>query len=92
MGRITEKDLKHLIDRLNEVTKSPAKPWENGAANIGNYHLYFAYGSTAVHQMMTKGGGVRQIVGLGTKRETYEKLNTLLSGIEIGQIIDQVNA
>ena len=91
MDRITEKDLRIRIDYLNELTGNNPKPWERAEgetqshANIGNYHLYYAYGSVGVHQMANLGGGIKEIIGLGTKRETYGKLCSLITGIELGK-------
>lgn len=85
MHRIRQKDLENLINELNEKTNSPMTPWTKTAdgfnANIGNHHLYYAYGSVGVHRMINEGGGVCEIIGLGTKRETYDKLRFLFTGI-----------
>ena len=42
--RITQSDLQNVVDRINSVTNSPMQPWEDGTAQIGNYHLSGAYG------------------------------------------------
>ena len=91
MNRITEKDLRIRIDYLNKLTGNNSAHYSKVEgetvyhANIGNYHLYFAHGSVGVHQMANLGGGVKEIIGLGTKRETYGKLCSLISGIELGK-------
>jgi hypothetical protein len=53
-------------------------------ANIGNYHLSWAYGGVCLHQMHNEGGGVTTPIGSGynTKRELYEKMHAFISGIE----------
>ena len=83
--RISIKDLRILVDRLNHVTGSPMQPWENGKANIGNYHLYEAYGSIGLHRMFNEGGGVTTVFHLGTKRELYLQMHSFLAGLQEGK-------
>lgn len=82
--RITEKMLESLCDTINEMKNTPLKPYsrDNGVfkANIGNYHLYFAYGSVALHKINNEGGGITQIIGLSTKRDLYNQMNAFLRG------------
>ena len=92
MHRLTKAALQHRIDTLNELTGQPMEPWnpvrrEDGglAANVGNYHLDWAYGGVAVDQMHNVGGAVVDIIQRGTKRETYDRLGALIQGIRIGQ-------
>ena len=89
MNRITQAHLNYLVDELNTITNSPLKSYtrsETGAkANIGNYHLYQANGSTGLHRIMNEGGGVTEVFGLGTKREMYNQLNAMLHGINIAR-------
>lgn len=89
MDRITQKDLEIKVKELNIALSRPLEPWtrtaNGGWANIGNFHLYYAYGSVGVHEMATGGGGVRELFGLGTKRDTYNKLCDYLSGITAGR-------
>lgn len=89
MERITQKDLEYLVKRINEVTKSPIRPWgtlakpypANGA-NIGNYHLDYAYGGVKLVRMVSKGGGISLISrdGFGTKRQLYSWMQAFLAG------------
>jgi hypothetical protein len=84
--RVTNAMLESAVKRLNELAGKPVEPWtrKDGKlrANIGNYNLYGAYGSTGLHQMTTEGGGVREIFGLTTKRELLEKINAFMTGME----------
>ena len=84
-NRITQKDLEYLADRINESTKSPMKPWnpKTRKANIGNYHLSYAYGGVKLEKMCTSGGGVTTVStgGFGTKRELYNWMQAFLAGI-----------
>ncbi len=93
MERITQKDLGYLVKRINEVTASPDIPWRrNGregkrsagfTANIGNYHLDYAYGGVKIVRMVNEGGGITDISrnGFGTKRELYNWMQAFLAGL-----------
>ncbi|KKN32522.1 hypothetical protein LCGC14_0812870 [marine sediment metagenome] len=86
--RITERDLKNTIDRINKVTGKPMGQYSTdkdgkSKGNIGNYHLDCAYGGYALHQMTNEHGGVRQLFsGHGTKRELYDKMHAYLGGLD----------
>lgn len=90
MNRVTEKQLKNLVEWLNDITNNAQEPYskqEDGSykANIGNYHLSFAYGGVTLHQMVSDGGGVTTPLGGGyfTKRELDAKLRAFIAGIEL---------
>jgi len=86
--RITEKMLQRKVDLLNEMTGNPAGSWEKaGKANIGNYHLSFAYGGVALNQMTNTGGGVTDIFSVGhmPKRELFYRICAYCDGIETGK-------
>lgn len=88
MNTIKLSMLKAKIDYLNQITNSPAKPYSevNGklVANIGNFHLYQAYGAYGLHRMVNEGGGITDsyIYGLHTKRELFNRLNSFIAGLE----------
>lgn len=88
MERITEKQLEAVVARINTVTNNPLTPWtkvEKGCtANIGNYHLSFAYGGVSLHQMLSNGGGARDVFRCGhvTKRELANKMWAFLECLE----------
>ena len=56
MERIKLQWIESLVDQLNEATNSPVTSYteKDGkfTANIGNFHLYQAYGSVGLHQMV----------------------------------------
>jgi hypothetical protein len=88
MQRITEKQLESLVQWVNELTNSPATSYtrtEDGklSANIGNYHLYHAYGGVNLHRMTNTGGGVNTPLGEGTrtKRELFNQLHAFINGL-----------
>lgn len=87
MQRITEKMLENLADRINAATDSPDKPWgdhkDGSKANIGNYHISYAYGGACLHRMMNKGGGVNCPIQdyHSPKRELFGKMDAYLSGL-----------
>lgn len=84
-NRITQKDLENQVEIINRLTKSPEKPYneEAGGANVGNYHLSYAYGGVNLHRMATDGGGVLTPLGGGyhTKRELYVKMDAFIKGL-----------
>jgi hypothetical protein len=85
--RTTLAQLELLTAELNKLLNRPSKPYEkhNGklTAQLGNFHLYRAYGAYGLHEMTTKGGGVRETIGLGTKKELYTALHKLIQGVEL---------
>jgi len=90
MTRITIAHLEAIVNRLNTVTHNPPIPRTKDTsgkltANVGNYHLYQAYGAVGLHQMMNESGGVHEIIGLCSKRELSQRLHVFLNGIEAGK-------
>lgn len=88
MSTISKRDLERLVERINEVTGSPMTPYkarEDGhphEAQIGNYHLSYAYGGVALHRMSNESGGVRDIFGSHMpKRELYWRMQSYLLGL-----------
>ena len=88
MDRITNKQLQYLVDCINTLTGNSlaycTRDADKFKANIGNYHIYSAYGAQGLHQTMNEGGGVHEIIGLSTKRELYNKLQAFISGLQAG--------
>jgi len=84
MQRITDKHLQAKIDRLNKMTGSPATPYADGKAQIGNYHLSHAYGGVCLHRMYNEGGGVTSPLSIGhiPKRELAGLLDAFMAGLE----------
>jgi len=92
--RITIKKIETRVQYLNELTESPLSTYtkdkdDKFTANIGNFHIYQAYGSTGIHRISNQGGGVTTIIGLGTKKECYNQLNALIKGIEIAKELNK---
>ena len=95
MQRITQKNLDSLVDQINTKTNSPMKSWtRNGKegkrkpgfkANIGNYHLNYAYGGVELCRIVNDGGGIETISsdGFSTKRELYSWIRAFLAGITV---------
>jgi len=85
--RTTLAQIRLLIDELNKQLDRPLKPYikENGklTAQIGNFHLYQAYGAYGLHEMANEGGGVRETISLGTKKELFNSIHRLLDGIRL---------
>ena len=59
MERIKLQWIESMVDQLNVATNNPVtsytKVGDKFNANIGNYHLYEAYGSVGLHQMVNEG-------------------------------------
>jgi hypothetical protein len=87
IARVTEKDLRVLVDQINGLTGNPLQAWSEGKANVGNYHLYGANGGISLHQTMNCGGGVHTILGNSTKREMRMQLYAFLHGIRTGSVM-----
>jgi len=85
--RTTLAQIRLLIDELNKQLDRPLKPYikENDkfTAQVGNFHLYQAYGAYGLHEMANEGGGVRETIALGTKKELYTALHKLIQGVEL---------
>ena len=89
-NRVTEKDLEMVVHSINELTGNPITTHsenENGGyrANIGNYHLSFAYGCVSLEQTCNDGGGVRRVFGSGTKRELINEMWAFQQGLREGK-------
>lgn len=88
MNRITIEMLEAQVLRLNEDLERPVMPYCDGPdfkAQIGCFHLYSAYGSIGLVEMTTSGGGVKAIIGLTTKRDLYNRINSIILGISLSQ-------
>ena len=89
MQRITDKQLYSLVERLNNLTGNPLDPYGTTSegetrANLGNFHLSFAYGGVALMQMVNDGGGCSMPIMSGhlTKRECFDQIYAFIKGIE----------
>jgi|TARA_R110000803_G_scaffold173625_3_gene236346 hypothetical protein len=80
---MTIKILEAKIDLLNSVSNTPMEPWKtlNGklVGQIGNYHIYSAYGKWCVHKVCNEGGAVSDIIQFGTKREVASAIDVLIN-------------
>ena len=87
MERIRQNQLEWLVERINEVTKSPPYPRskdDNGKITtwIGNYHLDYAYGGVQLVRMVNENGGIETISHRChvPKRELYNWMQAFLAG------------
>ncbi len=89
MERITKTQIEMAIETLNALMERPLEPYdkskERNRANVGNFHLYSAYGKVGLHETVNKSGGARDIVGLCTKRELYNAIQHLIRGIRLAR-------
>jgi hypothetical protein len=83
--RVSIKQLEALCTYINELKGTPIKAYDRiegqFKANIGNYHLYQAYGAVGLHRMCNEGGGITEILSLSTKKELYDKMHAYIKGI-----------
>lgn len=91
---VTEKELKSIIEYLNETTGNSKVEWvlqkdNTYRSNIGNYHLDCAYGGYNLAQFVNECGGINHPLGMGfySKKELAAKIRSFISGIELGKII-----
>lgn len=85
--RINKAQLETVLAWINEATGHTTEAWtkdESGRyrSNVGTYALDWAYGGVALVQFCNESGGERNILGRGTKRETYNQMRAFLAGIE----------
>ena len=85
--KITKHDLEMIVIRINSITDSPEESYirdNNGGlhAQVGNYHLDWAYGGVKLCRMVNENGGVTTIIdGYQTKRELYNSMQAFISGL-----------
>lgn len=83
MQRITDKQLKAVVDRINRITGSHENYCsEDGSTTIGHYCLDGAYGGVSLHRICSAGGGVTDVLSCGhvTKRQLYELMHAWIRG------------
>ena len=93
--RATKEQLERLVRTLNRVTGNPEEPYTKGAdgkwtANVGCYHLSWAYGGVDLDQMHEGGGTLSPFTGgHGTKRALFEQLHAMIQGVRVGREMTQ---
>jgi hypothetical protein len=87
--RITAKNLEAIAERINKMTNSPTETYVKDAAGkyiaqIGNYHMSYAYGGAALMRICTNGGGCEDVLRIGhtSKRDMYQAMHAFISGLE----------
>ncbi len=85
--RVSEKELRGLINRLNKETGSPVEYRDpvTTDTNVGHFTLDCAYGGYSLNRISNKQGGVtdRYCYGRHTKVELYDRIGALLQGLEL---------
>jgi len=83
-NRVTQAHLEAIVARINRMTGSPAEPYADHVAQVGCYHLSYAYGGVALHRMANESGGVHDVLRIGhvPKRELQGALFAFISGID----------
>lgn len=80
--RVTKTQIENTINYLNNITNQPTKPYVDGKASIGNYHLNEANGGYALYRMCNENGGIREIIPRCTKKELLFALDAYIAGIQ----------
>ena len=89
--RITEKMLENLARDINKITESPDTTYTKNndgtfTANIGNYHISYAYGGAALHRISNEHGGVLDVFyGHMPKRDLYNRMAAWVQGYEMSK-------
>lgn len=88
MNRITVKDLRAAVTRLNLELGMPAEyssPRVEGRfnANIGHYHIGQAYGGYSLEQVSNTSGGINSVFNCGyvPARDLYNRIQGMFAGI-----------
>lgn len=87
MNRITNKHLEFKVERINTAMDTPQQPYTQTDSghkpNARCYHLSYAYGGVALHQMCDEGTGIHDISRQGhvTKRELANFMDGMLAGV-----------
>lgn len=91
MARVSERDLDRIVEKLNKITNSPSTTYTRDkyhkyTANVGNYHLDWAYGGVSLKRVMCEAGSVEDVLGCGfvTKRDLYGRIVAYMRGYQDG--------
>jgi hypothetical protein len=91
MNRITSKNLRELIDHLNDLTNMPKTPYTRQAdgslkGNKGHFHLSGAYGGWSLVRMHESTGVSEVFSGLGhvPARELSVRIRAYAAGVQEG--------
>jgi hypothetical protein len=85
--RITRSFLDAKVRIINSMMSTPHEPYEKRkdkcVANIGNYHVSGANGGFCLHQIVTEGGGVRDVFDCGhqSARDLSSRMSAYIKGI-----------
>jgi len=90
MEQIKKADLERQVTRINRITNSPQEPMTIGKDNktqfnSGCYSLDGAYGGWGLVRMTLAGGSGEDevIAGHHSMRDLYNRMNALITGLEM---------
>lgn len=88
--RISLQQLHQKIAHLNDITEHVSAPWrrnEEGRliANVGTYVLQQSNGSYGLGQLVTEGGGTKDIISRRTKAQLWDAIDILEKGMRIAK-------
>lgn len=73
-SRITQAHIDAKVDTVNSLLGVQYP-------EVGAIYLYMAYGGVSVAETINEHGGIRQLTGIGTKREAATFLDGMIIGI-----------
>ncbi len=85
--RVTKKDLKNIVTRINNITKNPTEYFNSdGEYNVGHYHLSGAYGGWNLYQTIEKTGACRDVLNIGhvSRPELQRAMFSYIQGLYDG--------
>jgi len=91
MKQINKTQLKTLVGYINSDV-GVVRPPEHEAFIPGKYKLEWTYGGVALVQTACTQGSETVILHRGTKREIFEKIHALMTGIRIAREFDAKSA
>jgi hypothetical protein len=80
MRTTTRKDLDDIVSVLNNRAGITGPITWN---TVGSFQLDIAYGGYALVRVESASGGVSEILSRGTKKELYQRISDMLTGMEV---------
>ena len=84
MMKITRKQLDSKAAFFNKLLNQPAEYMNQGAINIGHYHISGSYGGYCLHQTMNDSGGINDVFNCGhvPARDLIQLMSAFIIGYE----------
>jgi hypothetical protein len=81
---VTQRHLDQVALCLNRELSRPYKQYSDGKAQIGCFHISYAYGGACLHEIVNASGGARDVLSCGhiPKRDLYHQMHAYLRGVQ----------